>query len=75
MPEHPPPLQPEKPEPKSAVAVSLTTLPLTKVFEQLRPQNPPGFIVTVPLPLPTVLTESANHGREEAFTNTLTAVP
>src|SRR6266550_3954752 len=60
VPEHPPPLQPVKVEPAAGVAVSVTTVPLAKLAEQVAPQViPAGELVTVPLPVPALLTVSA----------------
>ncbi len=57
VPEHPPPLHPVKVEPVAGVAVRVTAVPLAKVAEQVVPQViPAGELVTVPLPLPPVLT-------------------
>jgi hypothetical protein len=61
VPEQPPPLQPPKVEPEAGVAVSVTTVPLGKLAEQVTPQViPAGELVTVPLPVPAVPTVSAN---------------
>src|SRR5205809_6063380 len=57
VPEHPPPLQPVKVEPAAGAAVSVTAVPLVKLAEQVAPQViPAGALVTVPLPVPAVLT-------------------
>src|SRR5438093_1599836 len=62
--EHPPPLQPLKVEPAAGVAVSVTAVPLARLAEQVAPQvMPAGELVTVPLPLPALLTVSAKLGR------------
>src|SRR5213080_4433646 len=64
VPEHPPPLQPLKVEPVAGLAVSVTAVPLVKLAEQVAPQViPAGELVTVPLPVPTLLTVSAKLGR------------
>src|SRR5436309_2706383 len=64
VPEHPPPLQPLKVEPMAGMAVSITTVPLAKLAEQVAPQvMPAGELVTVPLPVPALLTVSAKVGR------------
>ena len=64
VPEHPPPLQPLKVEPAAGVAVSVTAVPLGKLAEQVAPQViPTGELVTVPLPVPALLTVSAKVGR------------
>ena len=64
VPEQPPPLQPVKVEPAAEVAVSVTAVPLAKLAEQVAPQViPAGELVTVPLPVPALLTVSAKLGR------------
>src|SRR5437870_1208879 len=64
LPEQPPPLQPLKVEPAVGVAVSVTAVPLVKLAEQVAPQvMPAGRLVTVPLPVPALLTVSAKLGR------------
>src|SRR5436190_736268 len=64
VPEQPPPLQPVKVEPAAGVAVNVTAVPLAKLAEQLAPQLiPAGELVTVPLPVPALLTVSAKLGR------------
>src|SRR5207244_4111949 len=64
VPEQPPPLQPVKVEPAAALAVSVTPVPLGKLAEQVAPQLiPAGELVTVPLPVPALLTVSAKLGR------------
>jgi hypothetical protein len=61
VPEQPPPLQPAKVEPPAGAAVSVTTVPLLYVAEQVAPQLiPAGLDVTVPLPDPVLLTDSVN---------------
>src|SRR5204862_7070659 len=63
VPEHPPPRQPVKVEPAAGVAVSVTAVPLEKLAEQVAPQLiPAGELVTVPLPVPALLTVSAKVG-------------
>src|SRR5207249_10556486 len=58
VPVQPPPLQPAKVEPLADVAVSVTKLPPSNVAEQVAPQLiPAGFEVTVPLPVPSRITE------------------
>src|SRR6266704_3302625 len=60
VPEQPPPLQPLKVEPAAGLAVSVTAVPLVKLAEQVAPQViPAGELVTVPLPVPALLTVSA----------------
>jgi len=57
VPEQPPPLQPLKVEPAAGAAVSVTAVPLGKLAEQVAPQvMPAGELVTVPLPVPALLT-------------------
>src|SRR5207245_193254 len=57
VPEQPPPLQPVKVEPAAGVAVNVTAVPLVKLAEQVAPQViPAGELVTVPLPVPALLT-------------------
>src|SRR5438309_1341194 len=64
VPEQPPPLQPVKVEPAADAAVSVTAVPLAKLAEQVAPQViPAGELVTVPLPVPALLTVSAKLGR------------
>src|SRR5204863_412582 len=64
VPEHPPPLQPLKVEPAAGVAVSVTAVPLAKLAVHVAPQViPTGELVTVPLPVPALLTVSAKLGR------------
>ncbi|TMM13435.1 MAG: hypothetical protein E6G00_01840 [Actinobacteria bacterium] len=51
-PEHAPD-QPANPEPRTGLAVSVTNLPLAKLWEQLAPQlMPTGELVTEPRPEP-----------------------
>jgi hypothetical protein len=63
----PEPDQPAKVEPAAGMAVKVTELPLLKVAEQMLPQLiPVGLLVTVPFPVPllvtalTTFTESVN---------------
>src|SRR2546426_7702852 len=64
LPEQPPPVQPLKVEPAAGAAVSVTAVPLVKLAEQVAPQvMPAGELVTVPLPVPALLTVSAKLGR------------
>src|SRR5205823_3595817 len=66
VPEQPPPLQPLKVEPAAGVAVSVTVVPLAKLAVHVAPQViPAGELVTVPLPVPAVLTVSATVCRVE----------
>src|SRR5881296_3614039 len=61
VPEQPPPVQPVKVEPAAGAAVSVMAAPLAKLAEQVAPQLiPPGALVTVPLPVPALLTVSVN---------------
>src|SRR5439155_18310083 len=56
VPVQPPPVQPVKVEPAAGVAVSVTTVTLAKLAEQVAPQLiPGGALVTVPLPVPALL--------------------
>ena len=51
------PLQPTKVDPGLAVAVKVTTVPLVKFVEQVMPQLiPAGKLVTVPVPMPVLVT-------------------
>ena len=55
------PLQPEKVEPEPGVAVSVTLVPPAKGAPHDAPQSIPlGDEVTVPMPLPGLLTDSEN---------------
>src|SRR5438067_1438116 len=55
VPVHAPPLQPVKADPAAGVAVSVTTVPSSKVDEQTPGQPMPGgLLVTVPEPVPAV---------------------
>src|SRR5207249_736759 len=59
----PPPLQALKMEPAAGVAVSVTVVPLAKLAVHIAPQViPAGELVTVPLPVPAVLTVRAKVG-------------
>ena len=56
------PLQPPKAEPPLALGVSVTTLPLSYVNTHVGPQlMPPSLEVTVPLPVPPLLTVRVNR--------------
>ena len=60
VPVHPPPLQPPNVEPLTAVADTVTTVPLEYVSTQSVPQLiPVGLLVTVPWPVPPTLTVTA----------------
>ncbi|MCE7985929.1 MAG: hypothetical protein DYG89_32525 [Caldilinea sp. CFX5] len=65
------PLQPPKREPAVGVAVRVTTVLGTKAALQVVPQSiPTGLLVTVPLPLPALLTVSSGL----VVTTTMTVV-
>src|SRR3989441_10132265 len=69
VPVQPPPLQPMKAEPAAGFAVRVTTVPLTKLAEQLAPQAmPAGLLVTVPEAAPAVATVSTKVGVKVAVT-------
>jgi hypothetical protein len=54
------PLQPENVEPVAGAAVRVTAVPLVNDAEQVAPQAmPAGVLVTVPLPVPALVTVSA----------------
>src|SRR5207253_964531 len=75
VPEHPPPLQPLKVEPAAGLAVSVTAVPLAKLAEQVAPQLiPAGALVTVPLPVPALLTVSATVGRAKVAVTVVAAL-
>src|SRR5438445_13445052 len=58
------PLQPAKTEPSLARDVGVTTIPLSYVNTHVGPQlMPPSLEVTVPLPVPPLLTVRANRSR------------
>src|SRR5437667_5342956 len=57
VPAHPPPLQPANVEPVAAAAVKVTAVPLVYEAEHVAPQlMPPELLVTVPLPVPALVT-------------------
>ena len=59
VPEQPPPLQPAKVEPAAGAAVRVTAVAGVKDCEQLAPQLiPAGVLVTVPVPVPLLVTDS-----------------
>ena len=56
------PLQPVKVEPVPGVAVNATTVPLVNEAAQVAPQEmPAGVLVTVPVPVPDLVTVSAKE--------------
>jgi len=64
------PVQPVKIDPAAGAAVSVTTVPVVNEVEQVAPQEMPvGALVTVPLPLPDLVTLSAKDAcMKEAVT-------
>ena len=57
------PLQPAKVEPVAGVALKVTRVPLLYNAEQVLPQLiPAGVLVTVPLPVPALVTERVKVG-------------
>jgi len=64
------PLQPVKVDPTAGAAVNVTTVPVVKEVEQVGPQEmPAGTLLTVPLPLPDLVTVSAKDAcMKEAVT-------
>src|SRR5437667_9729918 len=75
VPEQPPPLQPLKVEPAAGVAVSVTAVPLAKLAVHVAPQViPAGELVTVPLPVPAVLTVSGEVGRAKVAVTVVAAL-
>ena len=74
VPEQPPPLQPPKGKPASGTAVRVTTVPLLKAKEQVAPQAiPTGELVTVPVPLPVLVTVKVYVLEEEVLNVAATA--
>src|SRR5439155_6091994 len=74
-PGQPPPGQPVKVEPAAGVAVSVTTVPLAKLAEQVAPQvMPAGELVTVPLPVPALLAVSEKVGRAKVAVTVVAAL-
>ena len=62
VPEHPPPLQLEKVDPALGEAVKVTLVPELYGSEQSAPQlMPAGLEVTVPEPVPDLVTERENE--------------
>jgi len=75
IPEQPPPLQPTNSEPPFGDAVRATTVPLTKLAEQIAPQlMPPGLLVTVPVPAPAGETVSTKIGCVKVAVTAVAAV-
>jgi hypothetical protein len=61
VPEQPPPDHPAKVDPAAGAAVNVTTVPSVKLAEHVDPQLiPEGLEVTVPLPVPARVTDSAS---------------
>src|SRR5215471_15709798 len=76
VPLHPSPLQPVKREPLSGVAVSVTLVPWSKAALHVLPQLiPTGLLVTVPLPVPALLTVRVNGNVSVMCTDASTAWP
>ena len=75
VPEQPPPLQPVKVEPAAGAAVKVTAVPLGNVPEQVVPHEmPAGALVTVPLPVPALLTVSVKDCNEKVAVTDLAAL-
>jgi hypothetical protein len=69
VPEQPPPLQPENPDPVLGAAMSVTVVVVAKLLEQIDPQViPAGTLVTVPLPVPILVTVSVADCAKDAVT-------
>jgi hypothetical protein len=69
VPLQPPPLHPTKTELTPGIAVSVTTVPLTKLALHVAPQSiPAGLLVTVPVPDPARVTLSGTIGMNVAVT-------
>ena len=74
VPEQPPPLQPLKIDPESGVAVSVTAVPLVKFVVQFVPHAmPAGVLVTVPLPVPALVTVRADVGTSKVAVTAVAA--
>src|SRR5436853_6999469 len=75
VPAQPPPVQPVKVEPAAGAAVRVTAVPLVKLAAQVAPQViPAGELVTVPLPVPALLTVSAKVGRAKVAVTVVAAL-
>src|SRR5207245_2717860 len=74
VPEQPPPLQPLKIDPESGVAVSVTAVPLVMFVVQFVPHAmPAGVLVTVPLPVPALVTVRAEVGTSKVAVTAVAA--
>src|SRR5512132_2772931 len=59
VPAHPPPVHPSNVEPGAGAAVRVTSVPWVNVAAHVLPQlMAAGVLVTVPLPVPVLLTET-----------------
>jgi hypothetical protein len=68
VPEQPPPDQPVNVEPADGFAVSVTAVPVANCALQVEPQLiPDGELVTVPAPVPALLTVRVEGGTAEKF--------
>ena len=75
VPEQPPPLQPVKLEPAAGATVRVTAVLLGKLAEQVAPQViPAGELVTVPLPVPALLTVRLTVGRSNVAVTVVAAL-
>jgi hypothetical protein len=69
VPVHPDPFQPVKPDPGEGLAVSVTEVPASYTAEHVAPQlMPDGVLLTLPLPVPPLVTESWNCCTKVAVT-------
>jgi hypothetical protein len=69
------PLQPVKAEPAAGAAVKVTAVPLVNEAAQVAPQAMPvGALVTVPLPVPALVTDSAKDGRAKVAVTEVAAL-
>jgi hypothetical protein len=74
VPPHPPPDQPPKVDMAFGAAVNVTCIPCSKLAEQAGPQLiPEGLLITVPVPLPVVATDSMKLGITVKVAVTLSA--